>query len=157
MAWFIPLITAAAAATSIGGTIYQVAKGSGGGQQAPTAPGASAASSATDTTQEKAQIARQAPNIQSQLGGAVSPDYYAEEAAREAGFPGDSNVARTALSQFLGLGSVPDSQGTTPGFGTSNADSPFNPLSLKTGDGGGGSIFSDLMGGNQQEVSGGYS
>lgn len=68
-------------------------------------------------TQEKEAIARQAPDIQTQLGGAVAPDYYADLAAKNAGFAGDTNQARNALSSFFGEGGsgVASPQGTAPG------------------------------------------
>ena len=46
---------------------------------------------------------RQAPSIQSQLGGAVAPEYYVQEAARETGAAGQENLSRQALEGFLGL------------------------------------------------------
>lgn len=72
---------------------------------------------AQQSQEEKAAIARQAPDIQTQLGGSVAPDYYADLAAKNAGFAGDTNQAHAALSNFFGgaEGGVTSPQGAPPG------------------------------------------
>lgn len=132
----VPILVGIAAAGSIGSTVYGLTKGGGGGGQQPqpdpnAALNQQAQTNAANQASERAQIARQVPSIQSQLGGSVSPDYYAAEAAQEAGFPGDQNVARTALANFLGLGSTPESQGVSgTQFGGASQGFQFNPLSI---------------------------
>lgn len=112
----LPIILAGA---TTGITAFEAFKG---GPSAPKPPDTSAQDALAKTqaaTQEKEAIARQAPDLQTQLGGAVAPDYYADLAAKNAGYAGDTNQARNALSSFFGGGSegsgVTGPQGTAPG------------------------------------------
>lgn len=115
MPWFAALVpaitaigTAASAAEGLYGIIRQ-SEGTGGTLQSGPQPATSTAQDA-----QKAAIINQAPNIQSQLGGSVSPDYYANQAATDTGNPGNADIAKQVLQQFLGLGGTPSNQGTTP-------------------------------------------
>lgn len=75
---------------------------------------AEAKQKAQEDVRTKEAILHQAPSIQAQLGGAVAPEYYIAESAREAGAAGEENLARQALSGFLGLSSAGDtSHGAT--------------------------------------------
>jgi hypothetical protein len=67
-----------------------------------------ATANASTAAQQKAAIARQYPNLQEQLGGAVAPDYLISQAATEAGAPGETNVGADAFRQFLGDRSLTD-------------------------------------------------
>jgi hypothetical protein len=113
---------------------------------APKPPDTTAATAAA-STQEKEAIARQAPDLQQQLGGAVAPDYYAALAEKNAGYAGDSNQGRDALSTFFG--------GSTP-------TSLTGPGSTAPGGSGGKNIFEDLIaqsgggGGDDKGASGGF-
>jgi|SRR5882757_6824979 len=111
---------------------------------APTPAPDNSAAKVAAATQEKEAIARQAPDIQTQLGGAVAPDYYADLAAKNAGYAGDTNQARSALSPFFG-GDINGLIG--PASATPQSD--------------GKSIFEDLIarqgGDDDKGVSGGFS
>ena len=108
-----PAIIAAiiGAASTIGVTAYEHASAPGTPKPPPPDP----TIAANQQTQEREAIAKQAPDIQTQLGGAVAPDYYADLAAKNAGFAGDTNQARDALSSLFGGSSPGSPQGTAPG------------------------------------------
>lgn len=96
----VPILTAASAAVGIGTSIY-------GLTQRPDMPSSAdlAAQQAKATADQQqaqrlaaGQAARQyQPNIQAQLGGAVSPDYYAQTAATQTGFGDQLAAVRQAL------------------------------------------------------------
>lgn len=113
---------------------------------APTPVPDNSAAKAAAATQEKEAIARQAPDLQTQLGGAVAPEYYADLAAKNAGFAGDTNQSRNALSSFFG-GETSDLIG--PASATPKPES------------GGKSIFEELIArqgsDDDKGVSGGFS
>ena len=93
-------------------------------QQATTA----AANNASTQAQDKAAIARQYPNLQEQLGGALAPDYNQSQAAIQAGDAGDTNIGRQAWQQFLGDKNLvnTDNIGTVgPGGNQSQGSSDF--------------------------------
>lgn len=85
----------------------------------------------TEQTQQKAQqaltakeaVLNQAPSIQSQVGGAVAPEYYIQEAAKETGNAGEENLSRQALEGFLGLSGA----NTGPSAGGSNPPTSSSP------------------------------
>ena len=79
-----------------------------------------AKSKAQQDLQTKEAALTQAPNIQTQLGGAVAPDYFIAETARESGSSGQENIVRQALQGFLGLSSGSGGESpAAPGFGLS--------------------------------------
>lgn len=133
-------------AATVGTTIYDHVSAPG----APKPPDTSAQDALAKTqasTQEKEAIAHQAPDIQTQLGGAVAPDYYADLAAKNAGYAGDTNQARDALSGIFG--------GTGGGAGVTG------PQGTAPGGKGGKSIFEDLISqnfgeGDEKGFSGGF-
>ena len=153
----IPLIVGGiGAASSIGGLF-------GGGDKAK-APAAEAAKP-PDQTQEKEQILAAAPSVQERLGGAVAPDFFANEVARVTGNPGDTDLAKSVLSQFLGLGDTSSKMGLNDGGTTGEAGgqnfSPFNVSGSST-HGAQPSFFEGLLGGGgsggdgMNEFSGGF-
>lgn len=104
-------------ATATGTSLYSLASAPGA-PKPPDTTAQDAAAKAQAATTEKEAIARQAPDLQSQLGGAVAPDYYADLAAKNAGYAGDTNQSREALSSLFSNGTSPTSpQGTAPGPG----------------------------------------
>lgn len=109
----------------------------GFGGSSSSAPAATSAapdnSKAIAATQEKEAIARQAPDIQAQLGGAVAPDYYADLAAKNAGFVGDTNQARNALSPFFGGDASLTGPASTPPTQQSGGKSIFEELIARQG------------------------
>lgn len=138
------IATIIGAGASVGTSAYELVSAPG----TPKPPDTSvqdAQNKAAAATQEKEAIARQAPDLQTQLGGAVAPDYYASLAEKNAGFAGDSNQGRDALSNF---------------FGTS-APSLTGPAGTPPGGSGGKGIFEDLISqsgnsGDDKGASGGF-
>lgn len=137
MPQIVPILVGIASAVSIGAGVKSLVSSPGSPQpqqqaqpeaipSGPT-PGETAAKVDADNAKQQL-IARQFPNIQSQLGGSVAPDYYIEQAARDAGFPGESGLATKALSQFLGLAGDSNQTGAAAGsdigVGGSNTNIP---------------------------------
>lgn len=80
-----------------------------------------AQATASTQAQDRAATARQYPNIQEQLGGAVAPDYYIQQGTNQAGAAGETNVGLDAFRQFLGDKSLqldPGKGGLTAGAGS---------------------------------------
>lgn len=164
---FIPLIVGA---FTVGESLYQMASQPGApkpnpaGEQQPT----------TNPAGEKQSFFQAAPSVQERLGGSVSPDFFASEVARVSGNPGDAELAKQTLSQLLGLGSTPETQGTAAGSSNFGSGIPnFSPFNVNPTSGGGGqspfggggvgpNFFESLIPQMQQDqqspgVSGGYS
>jgi len=100
-------IGAIATVAGTGFTVGETLSHQGGGATpSATAPGSQsqqqAQANAVTQAEQKAAIARQFPNLQEQLGGAVAPDYLINEASTIAGAPGQTNVGAQAFQQFLG-------------------------------------------------------
>lgn len=143
------LIGAAATATTTG---LQLAGAftpstSGADQAAATAQAKATADQQTQQKNAAVQAAQQyAPNIQAQLGGAVSPDYYAQTAAAQTGNSDQLAAVRQALgmqglapsvnSGSLTAGSA-QQQSTLPSSGGSNPQDLLSMLGLNNGAGGG--------------------
>jgi hypothetical protein len=129
-----------------GVTAYEAFKGSPSAPKPPDTSAQDALAKTQASTQEKEAIARQAPDLQTQLGGAVAPDYYADLAAKNAGYAGDTNQARDALSGI---------------FGGEGGPSVTGPQGTAPGSKGGKSIFEDLISqnfgeGEEKGASGGF-
>ena len=144
----VPILTAASSALGIGTTIYGLTQGGGTppflseSQQAAAEAKAKADADAQQKT-AAVQAARQyTPNVQAQLGGAVSPDYYAQTAATQTGFGDQLSAVRAALGM---QGLAPTT--STNGLSATSAFSTPKPM------GGGGGIpdiqtlLSQLQGG----------
>ena len=121
---FIPLIVAGVGALTTG---LQLA---GVGQPSAHAGQAAAPDTTAQTLQDQknrvASIAQRLPDIQSQLGGSVSPDFLMAMASQESGNPGDRTSAQIALNNWLGIDSGTSGPGSD--LGSVNS-SPDNPLS----------------------------
>lgn len=142
---FIPLI---AAGVSAGVPLIEKAVAGGGDPNADLQKQIAAAQAQQKSQQDvitKEAIARQAPSLQAQLGGAVAPEYYISESAREVGAAGSDNLSREALTGFLGLsgegpGGVTPAT-TTPGAATSS----LTPGTPAPGAGAGSNVFEELL------------
>ena len=101
-----PAITAAATlagtGVSVGETLSNLPSG-GGTQAQPTQPQPSAAA-ASATDPRAALIAAQAPNVQSQTGGALAPASFSDMLARLTGNPGEGGGVQNILFGSGGQG-----------------------------------------------------
>lgn len=126
---FLPFVLPAIGALSAGigavKTIGGLFGDHGGGQQGPSASDIAAQQKAQQDAQNQAQVraaqqaAKQfAPNVQAQLGGAVSPDYYAQTVAGQTGYGDQLEAVRQALAQqgIAPQGGGSSSNLTTAGF-----------------------------------------
>lgn len=124
-----------------------------------------------DQSAEKQAILASAPNVQERLGGAVAPEFFAEEAARVSGNPQDVDLAKQVLGSYLGLGSSSDKQSLSAlgqqGGQTfsSSSVSPTGPSVFGGHQQGPPSFFESIVNGGGggygggeggQELSGGY-
>lgn len=166
----IPLVIAAVGtAATVGTDIYSMVNKPGAPKPADTSAADALAKLKSDTGIKEA-ILNQAPSIQAQLGGSVSPDYYLQAASTQSGNAGETNLARQALQSFLGLGGETGESGTPGGSSVTSAFTPPSTLPFSTSGGGGtGSgqpgVFEGLlsqfmppgvMGGQDLGASGGY-
>lgn len=106
----ISAIAAGATATEAGLSIHNAISQPG----APKTPNPMAGPNAAQSNQIKASVGSTLPNLQSQLGGSVSPEYYLQISQLLNGLgnqPGASGSAQDALNSFLGKSS---STGFTP-------------------------------------------
>jgi hypothetical protein len=127
MPFIIPLIMAVATAAEVGLGIHSAVAGGGGGGATPTPT--------TPTTPppnvgaQKTALLQQAPTLQSNLGGSVSPEYYLkmmEILSGQAGQPGIGQAGQNALQTLFGGGGQP-STGTSltaGGVTTAGAGTP---------------------------------
>lgn len=108
----IPAIGAIAAAASAGTGIYEAVS-------QPGMPKAASAVTPTVQNAQKAAISQQLPDLQSALGGTVSPDYYlqmAQLAAGTAGQPGSAASGWGAVQNYFGNNAgLTSATGTTSG------------------------------------------
>lgn len=163
---FIPLIVAGVGAASTGIGLYESLHQPGAPKQQQEQP------KPPDQSAEKAAFLAAAPSVQERLGGAVAPDFFANEVARVTGNAGDSDLAKSVLSQYLGLGDASGKSGLNPGGGGIGEGggqnfTAFNSPSVPTeGIGGGGGVgppnfFESILGGGSggsgaNEFSGGF-
>lgn len=165
---FLPLIISGATAG-----IQMGMQLAGVGQPSPGAANEAMQKQQQDAlTQQHAQTVRAAqdaarqyaPNLQAQLGGAVSPDYYAQVTAANTGYGDQVNAVRQALAQ---QGIAPQQGGSSLNLTSTNFTQPqggsfsFNPfqqgVSGIPGQGPGNyfDIIQSLSGGSQFHGGGG--
>ena len=136
----IPIIAAIAAAASAGTGIYELASAPGGAK-APKAP---VGVNPQQSTNIKAAVSQEAPTLQSQLGGSVSPDYYLQLAQVLSGqnTPGAGGSAQSVINSLFGT------QGGTGAPPAANAaPSPSVQNFTPAGLGGGNSSSNFVQGG----------
>jgi hypothetical protein len=111
--WLVPLLTIGTAAGTLATTGYELAQGSGGGQQAEQAEiqQQQQQQQAQQQAQQKAALLAAIPNAQSQTSGSLAGSALTSQAATNAGVP--SNL--TSLAQLLGQGGNISGGTTTPG------------------------------------------
>lgn len=117
MPFLIPFIPLIAAGAGLAASIIPVVAGRGGGgtSATSTAPATDpTAQIAQDQRNRVASIAQRLPDLQSQLGGSVSPDFLMAMASTSSGNPGDRTDAEIAMQDWLGLG---DTSGLFTGGG----------------------------------------
>lgn len=126
----LPLIFAGAtAATTIGSTIYNLQdyKGPDTNQAAldKASSDAAALKDAQGLEQQKtALLRRSAPDVQSAIGGALSPDSFGQYSALLAGIPGDPLASKVFSSDGL---TAPSTGTGTSGLTTDNGSSSTTP------------------------------
>ena len=155
----IPLIASGIGAIGTGVSLFEQANQPGLPQQQATV------AKPPDQTAEKEAFLTAAPSVQERLGGAVAPDFFANEVARLTGNAGDTDLAKSVLSQYLGLGDSNSKTGLTNSSGPETAGgqnfSPFNINQGGTGQVAKPDFFEGLLGGHDGgtglgEFSGGY-
>lgn len=132
--WFVPLLTAVGAGTSLATTGYELASQPGSSQPTAAANNTAAQQAAAQKAQQTAAILAQSGNTQAQTGGSLTPESFATVSAKSAGAPSDLNSIMQFLAGNGGSGggsSAPVSGGiTTPNSGGPQSGDPNNLQNL---------------------------
>lgn len=146
----VPILTAAAAATTIGTQIYSLENQPGVPKPSTTPSPLTAAQNAN----QAASVGGQLPNLQALTGGSVSPEYSAQFGATQSGVANDPQATgniQAAINQFFGL-SAPGSSGLTtssgPGGGGGIADLLTKAKIPGAGGEGGGNFVDSILSGD---------
>jgi hypothetical protein len=99
----VPILTAAAAATTIGTQVYSLENQPGTPKAPSTTP---IPLTAAQNQNQAAAVTQGQPNLTSQVGGSVSPEYRAQWGALDTGVANDPQAAGNiiaGINQYLGL------------------------------------------------------
>ena len=119
----LPIIGAIAAAAGAGTSIYEAVNQ----PSAPKAPTGPQPLNPSQQNNVRAAVATAAPDIQSQLGGSVSPDYYLQNSQLISGTgnaPGSGGIAQSVINQLFGQNGGTSSTPANPGPSTANSFAP---------------------------------